>query len=79
MDKLNTFLNIFIGTLIGGVFGHALFTYRHYLKYPGLYEIQSAPWYTSVIVRAGFTLGLIVIILIIKFVIKRRMERGATI
>ena len=42
--KINTFLNIIMGSSVGVLLGHGLYVYWEYHKYPELYEMQSAPW-----------------------------------
>jgi hypothetical protein len=40
---------IIIGTTFGVCLGNVLFTWSDYRKNPGLYEMQSAPWYAQII------------------------------
>lgn len=59
ITRLNRLLNILMGS-IGGVFiGHTLFICWHYQRYPGLYAMQSAPWYTAIVVYAWGTAALL--------------------
>lgn len=70
--KLNKFLNIFMGAFIGVFIGRSLYIYWDYNKYPALYEMQSAPWYTSIQVYAAATGGIVVLALLIKFFIRNK-------
>lgn len=74
LGRLNTILNYVIGSFIGVFIGHSIYKYFDYTRNPGLYEIQSVPWYTSIQVN-GLAVTLIVLIaIIIKFFIKKRMR-----
>ena len=45
--KLNRLLNLIIGSFIGAFIGHDVYRYWDYCKFPGLYDTQSALWFTS--------------------------------
>ena len=62
-------LNIIMGSSIGVLLGSGLYRYWHFHKYPDLYFIQSAPWYTGVLLHGFFTLIVIMLCLIIKAVL----------
>lgn len=70
--KLNNFLNCVIGSFTGVFIGHSIYKYFHYKNNPGLYEIQSVPWYTSIKVYGLGTAVVIFIAIIIKFLIKNK-------
>ncbi len=40
-----------MGSFIGVFLGSGLYKYWHFLKYPDLYVVQAATWYTSIIVK----------------------------
>ncbi len=67
--KVNQILNIIMGSFIGIFIGSGLFKYWHFRKYPGLYAMQSAPWYTSILVNGLFTLLLLTVCLIVKVIL----------
>ncbi|NLY46572.1 MAG: hypothetical protein GX053_11410 [Tissierella sp.] len=79
LERLNEFLNILIGSLIGVFIAHFIFKYSVYknldfTKHPDLYELQSIPWYTTVIIY-GVAIALIIFIaIIIKLLIKKKMQ-----
>ena len=79
MKKLNNFLNILIGTFIGvfiGVFiGHGIYVYYDFKTHPDLYAMNSAPWYTSILVYGIFTLVVILVVIIAKILIKRYVTK----
>ena len=74
LERLNKILNSVIGSFIGVFIGHSIYRYFDYINHPELYEIQSAPWYTSILIY-GLADALIVFIAIItKFLIKKKMR-----
>lgn len=74
LKRLNIILNYVIGSFIGLFIAHSIYRYFDYINHPDLYEIQSAPWYTSIKIY-GLTVALIVFIaIIIKFLIKKKMR-----
>lgn len=77
MEKLkrwNRNLNIIIGSFIGIFIGNSLYKYYDYKKHPSLYEIQSAPWYTSIQIDALVIGTVILIMLIFKILIKKKLN-----
>lgn len=75
LEKWNKSLNILIGSFIGTFVGHSIYKYFDYRKRPGLYEIQSAPWYTSIQIY-GLVSGVVILItVILKLLIKRKYKR----
>lgn len=62
MKKLEKFLKAFLFVQLGACAGRILAQYLDYKLHPGIYLIQSAPWYTRSLVTllltgvtAGFT------------------------
>lgn len=68
-QRIQRILNIIMGSFIGVFIGSGLYRYWHFRKYPDLYIMQSAPWYTSILVQGLFTLVLLAVCLIIKVVL----------
>ncbi|QUH20355.1 hypothetical protein [Alkaliphilus sp. B6464] len=74
LERLNIILNSVIGSFIGVFIGYCIYRYFDYTNHPHLYEIESAPWYTSIQIY-GLAVALIVFIaIIIKFLIKKKMR-----
>ena len=67
--KIHRILNIIMGSLTGVFIGSVLYKYWHFKKYPNLYVMQSAPWYTGILIQGLFTLVLLTVCLIIKAVL----------
>lgn len=74
LKRLNYLLNIAIGSVISVFIGNALYTYWEYGKYSGLYDMQSAPWYTSIIVRGVAVMVIVFIVIILKCMIKKKQK-----
>ena len=67
MKKLNFILNIIMGTFVGVFIGHCIHVVLDFKKHPELYAMQSAPWYTSILVYGAFTLVVLVICIGLKY------------
>lgn len=71
--RINIILNYVIGSFIGVFIGHAIYQYFDYINHPGLYEIQSAPWYTSIQINGLAVVVIVAIAILIKIIIKKKM------
>ena len=67
--KINQILNIIMGSFIGMFIGSGLYKYWHFRKYPYLYAMQSAPWYTSILINGLLTLVLLAVCMIVKVIL----------
>ena len=70
--KVNQILNIIMGSFTGVFIGSGLYKYWHFRKYPDLYAMQSAPWYTSILINGLFTLVLLAICMIVKVILTKK-------
>lgn len=59
-----------MGSMIGVFVGSGVYRYWHFRKYPDLYFIQSAPWYTSILIQGLFTLVLAALCMIVKVIFR---------
>lgn len=75
LEKLNYILYIVIGSLIGVFIGQSLYDFWDYRARPGLYAMQSAPWYTGIFVRGIFTIAVLIVAVIIKLVVRSRLKK----
>ena len=57
LRKLNCFLNIVIGSFIGVFIGFGIYKFWHFKTYPNLYAMQSAPWYTELLLDGALVAG----------------------
>lgn len=75
LKKINSILNIIIGSSIGVFIGHGIYVCRDYKTHPDLYAMQSAPWYTSILVYGIFTIVVLIAGIMIKLIIRRRLKQ----
>ena len=75
LQKIDTFLNRVMSAFLGTFIGYCIFKYWHFHAYPILYAMQSAPWYTILLLYGAVTLAVIILCLILKLVIKRRIRK----
>lgn len=75
LKKLNLILNIMIGSFIGVFIGHGIFVFRDFKSHPDLYAIQSAPWYTSILLYGIAMAAVLLIAIIIKLIIRKKLKK----
>lgn len=74
LRKLNCFLNIVIGSSIGVFIGFGIYKFWHFKTYPNLYAMQSAPWYTELLLDGALVAVLVVVCIILKLIIWRKLK-----
>ena len=74
LRKLNCFLNIVIGSFIGVFIGFGIYKFWHFKIYPNLYAMQSAPWYTELLLDGALVAVLVVVCIILKLIIWRKLK-----
>ena len=74
MEKLIMYINIFIGSAVGVFLGKSIYTYYHFKNNKWIYQMNSAPWYTSIIVGACYLVIVIIIGVFIKYMLKRGVK-----
>ena len=74
LRKLNSFLNIVIGSFIGVFIGFGIYKFWHFKTYPNLYAMQSAPWYTELLLDGAMVAVLVVVCIIQKLIIWRKLK-----
>lgn len=75
LKKLNGILNILISSLIGASAGHVIYVCLDYRTRPGLYDMQSAPWYTGILYDGIVTIVPLIIAIIIKLFLWRKLKQ----
>ena len=75
LKRIDKIINTIIGAFIGVFIGRSLYTYWHYTKYTELYMTNSAPWYTGILVNGLFTIVIITVAVVAKFVIKKIIKK----
>ena len=74
LERLDKILNAVIGSFIGVFISHSIYRYFHYINHPEIYEIQSAPWYTSILIYGLADALIVFVAIIIKFLVKKKMR-----
>lgn len=74
MKNLYRILKTLVWCFIGVFIGSSIYQYYDYKVQPGLYEMQSAPWYLSIEIRGIFTAVIVVIILVGMWIIRKKMK-----
>lgn len=74
LKKLDQILNIIIGSSLGVFIGHGIYVFWDYKTHPGLYAMQSAPWYTSIVVYGIATLVVLAAAVITKLILRKKYE-----
>ena len=74
LRKLNCFLNIVIGSFIGVFIGFGIYQFRHFKTYPNLYAMQSAPWYTELLLDGALVAVVVVVCIILKLIIRKKSK-----
>ena len=75
MKRLNAILNTIIGAFVGVFIGHGIYVVWNFKTRPELYAMQSAPWYTSILVYGVFTVVVLLICFVIKAIIKYKQTK----
>ncbi len=76
MTKLNSFLNILMGSFFGVFVGRTISNYREYCNYPEIYVGNSAPWYCFGALQSFLLFAAVVIVcVVIKLIIRRNIKR----
>jgi len=74
LTRINRLLSTIIGAFIGALIGHSAYQWWDYRTHPEMYVFNSAPWYTSILLSAAVTLGIVIIAVFIKLLIRRRIR-----
>lgn len=75
LKKLNTFLNILMGSFFGVFVGRTISNYRWYQTHPEIYVGNSAPWYCFEALQSLMLfLAVVVICVIIKLIIRHKIK-----
>ena len=74
MKRLNKVLNTIMAAFVGVFLGHSVYIVWNFRTRPELYAMQSAPWYTSILVYGAFTLVVLLICVVIKLIIKHKQK-----
>ena len=75
--RINELINIIVGVSIGVFIGYGLYSFWDFKSHPELYAMQSAPWYTRLILWGAVTIGIVAIAAIIKLIMPPTFSRSS--
>lgn len=76
LKKINSIINILMGSFIGIFIGTSISQYSRYKKHPELYAMQSAPWYLSIQLTGIALVILLIVSIVVKLMIRKKLQRG---
>ena len=76
MKKINKFLNNFMGAFTGVFIGRSAYVIWNYKMHPQRYAMQSAPWYTGILVNGVITLVVLMICFLLRLGLKYYKKRA---
>lgn len=71
-ERVNNWLNILMGTVFGVFLGYGIFVYWEYQNRPELYALSSTPWYSSILLYGAYTVGILLVLALIKWFLKKK-------
>ena len=74
-NQRNRILNLIMGSAVGVFIGCGLYSFWDYKMHPALYAMQSAPWYTNMLVYGVFAAAVLLLGSVLKLVIRKSMEK----
>ena len=78
MKKINRALNTIMNTVVAFFLCRSVFYIWDYLTNPDAYAMQSAPWYTAMLLLGVYTMVIVVVCSVIKVIVKNRMQKNDT-
>ena len=73
MKKLNTFLNVLMGSFFGVFVGDLMANYKNYLRFREIYDAaNSAPWYYGAGSSLILFLAVVLVCVVIKLILHKR-------
>lgn len=76
LKKIRSILKCFLFVELSSFVGRSIFIYFHYKKHPKYYAMQSAPWYTEIIMIALATSIIVVITLVAYWILGRIIKKN---
>ena len=76
MKKVTRILHTIMNTVVTFFICRSVFYIWDYIAHPEVYVVQSAPWYTAMLLLGIYTLFVVVVCSVIKVVIKCRMKKS---
>ena len=70
LRRITQLLSIIMGCSVVVLIGYVIYKYCHYSKYPDFYIVQSAPWYTGILLYGAITLIVLAACFLLKLLLK---------
>lgn len=74
-EKLQKAIKLVLGVALGVFIGRSLWLRQDVIARPELYEANSAPWYTPLLIEGAILLGLFLIGGLVWWLLGRRMKK----
>lgn len=74
LKRANQILNTMIGAFVGVFIGHGIYIFWDFNSHPDLYAMQSAPWYTGIVLYGVMMVIVVAIAVVIKLIIKKKIR-----
>ena len=68
-------LKIFLGCSIGVFLGNCIYRYLDFKARPGLYAMQSAPWYVDLEIQRIVTAVLAAVLLAVMWLVRKNIDK----
>ena len=75
MKKIRNLCNIVMGGFTGTLIGYSLYVLWDYRAHPLRYAVQSAPWYTGIVLYGALTLAVLLVCILVKVLMRRFMGK----
>ena len=73
-EKVELFFKHRFGSFIGIFIGYGIYKFWHFKTYPNLYAMQSAPWYTELLLDGAMVVVVVVVCIILKLIIWKKLK-----
>lgn len=79
LKKIYGLIGVLMGCSTGVFFGGAAFRFADYKKHPGLYAMQSAPWYTGIQITGIALVVLLLLCVAVRALIRNKLKRQSRV
>ena len=74
LRKLNCFFKHRYWFIHRSFIGYGIYKFWHFKTYPNLYAMQSAPWYTELLLDGAMVVVVVVVCIILKLIIWKKLK-----
>ncbi|SCJ37476.1 hypothetical protein [Neobittarella massiliensis] len=79
LKKIYGLIGVLMGCFTGAFIGGAAFRFADYKKHPGLYAMQSAPWYTGIQITGIALVVLLLLCVAVRALIRNKLKRQSRV